>query len=423
MNRVRIVALAAVGLGVAVTVGTQFQQQATEPQRADAAAPVADSQIAQAEATQPSLAPQAAQLAGAASLPPVTAAAAPAVAQARVEVSVPAPGAVPGLPPEVAATLRAETARAQQTAQTAAPRAASLIPATAPERQPLASASIVPQTPLGLAPVVPQTPAQAEMLEPGLRAPLPDFPPAPEVQADAVTAAPLDDALRAEIDNCAVWVVVTPAPAAMLDMSLYAPCDRGADVAVTHAGLTFDTRVGADGQLMVMVPALAEDATVSVIFADGRQSSDRTFVPDLAAHSRVALQWQGPATLMLHAYEFGAQYGDAGHVHAGHPLAPGLADHGFVTVLGDPAIDGGRRAQVYSYPTSASQRRGAVSLEIEAPVTDASCGQAVDATAIELLSGSAVTQRAIHLDMPGCDGQGGYVVLPGVLPDLQIAMN
>jgi hypothetical protein len=209
----------------------------------------------------------------------------------------------------------------------------------------------------------------------------------------------------------------------MLDMSVYAPCDQGEEVTVTHAGLTFDARVGADGQLMGMVPALSEDATVSIAFADGRMQSDTTFVPDLAAHERVALQWQGPATLMLHAYEFGAHYGDPGHLHAGHPLAPGVTNHGFITVLGDPEIADGHRAQVYSYPTSASQRRGSVTLEIEAPVTDASCGQPLNAQAIELRDGATVDQRTIHVEMPSCDGQGGYVVLPGVLPDLQIAMN
>lgn len=127
--------------------------------------------------------------------------------------------------------------------------------------------------------------------------------------------------------------------------------------------------------------------------------------------------------MLLHAYEFGAEYGQSGHVHAGQPRAPGQDGRGFLSVLGDAAIADGRRAQVYSFPHGEAPRNGSVSLEIEAPVTDASCGKPLEANAIEMLGGVTGQTRRITLDMPSCDGQGGYVVLPGVLPDLRIAMN
>jgi len=387
MNRVRIVALAAVGLGVAVVAGTQFQQQREVEQMAAAQPATSVEQVALAAAPAPanhSLATPAPRAPAA----PVAAAGVAPVPAGEGSLSLaerPAPQGIAGMTAEVRA------------------------PAGLPP-QPL-NASIAPSLPASLASDAPVAMAD--------RAEAPDA----AATADATPAEPLDQELQAELDNCAVWVVVTPAPGAMLDMSAYAPCDRDAAVTVTHAGLTIDTRIGADGQMMMMVPALSEDATLTVDFADGRSQSDTTFVPDLAQHERVVLQWQGPATMVLNAYEFGALFGDAGHVHPGNAMAPGNGEHGFLTVLGDASITDGRRAQVYSYPRGHAPRTGSVALEIEAPVTDMSCGQVLDATAIEMHGLSGGQARVIQLDMPACDGAGGYVVLPGVLPDLQIAMN
>ncbi|MCC0076120.1 MAG: hypothetical protein H6898_05970 [Rhodobacter sp.] len=379
MNRVRIVALAAVGLGVAVVAGTKFQQQREVEQMAAAQPAPAVEQVALASAQAP--------VNHSLTAPAPRAPAAPALAGngGLSLTEPPTPRAVAGMTAEA--------------------------PAPAPLPAQSLNASIAPSLPASLASDAPVVLAdQSGTLD------------APAA-ADAAPAEPLDQELQAELDNCAVWVVVTPAPGAMLDMSAYAPCDRDAAVTVSHAGLTVDTRIGADGQMMLMVPALAEDATLTVSFADGRSQSDTTFVPDLAQHERVVLQWQGPATMVLNAYEFGAQFGDSGHVHPGNAMAPGNGEHGFLTVLGDASIADGHRAQVYSYPRGHAPRTGSVALEIEAPVTDASCGQVLDATAIEMHGLSGGQARVIQLDMPACDGAGGYVVLPGVLPDLQIAMN
>lgn len=263
--------------------------------------------------------------------------------------------------------------------------------------------------------------ALLEALSPA--APLPPFAPRPLSAEPQAPVQPLDSQLQAELDACAVWLVVTPAPGAMLDLSVYAPCDQGQAVEISHAGLFLDARTGADGQLVMQIPALATEAALTITFADGRTLSDTAIVPDLAQHERVVLQWAAPASLLLHAYEFGANYGDNGHIHAGHPLAPGIQGHGFLTVLGDATIPQARLAQVYSYPVETAGRGGQVTLEIEAPVTEASCGGPLIATAYEMLSGTAAQPRTIRLDMPDCDGTGGYLVLRNVLPDLVVAMN
>ena len=359
MNRVRIVALAAVALGGAVFAGTQFQkpaEPATVAAPAAAVAPVATSEAAGPVTPQP-------QLASAAPLP-----------------SLVQPEGQTGMPAAGEPTLLAQ---------------ASVLPAI--------------EVSSGPAPVEQGLPDETLRRLASLES-TPDTP-------------PLDPALQAELDSCAVWLVVTPAPGAMLETSVYAPCDGGAPVTLTHAGLSFDTFLGADGQLMAQVPALSVEGEVTIRFSDGREQGDMTEVTDLDSMTRVVLQWQAPALLVLHAYEFGATYGGAGHVYAGAPRAPGQSDRGFLTVLGDPAIAGAHLAQVYSYPRGEAPRSGGVALEIEVPVTDATCNRSLTAHSIELHGTAPGQVREIRLDMPECDGNGGFVVLPGVLPDLRIALN
>ena len=406
MNRVRVVAVTAVVLGVAVVAGTKFQESqeiaALGAQNA-AVAPAVQSLI-QSAALVPTEMPG--------EMPSEMSSEMPTEMSAVTSVVSP-----DGLP-EVEAVARIPVDRLER-----------LVP-DAPQVPTLSTASILPTVDLSAADGDGKPDelraSEAALIDNLLTDPTapvaPAFAPLRTADAeDALPVAPIDEEMSAELAACAVWLVVTPAPGALLDASVYAPCDRDARVQVSHAGLTFDTQIGADGQLMLMVPALVDDATLNVTFADGRVQSDTTFVPDLIDIERVALQWTGPATLLLHAYEFGAQYGENGHVHAGNPLAPGIEGQGFLTVLGDPVLDNAQMVQVYSFPIGQSSRTGSVTLEIEVPVTDASCGRPLIADSIEMRGNAAARRREIQLEMPACDGTGGFVVLPGVLPDLQIA--
>lgn len=243
-----------------------------------------------------------------------------------------------------------------------------------------------------------------------------------EAQAGLVTLATdpaLIEDLLAEVDACAVWLVVTPESNAMLDMSLYAPCDGGEKVEISHAGLRFDARIGSDGQLALILPALTPQAELTVSFDDGRTSSDTAEVADASLFDRVAIQWQGPAVLGLNAYEFGADFGSDNHIHPANLAAPGDAARGFMVALGAEAI----LAQVYSFPTGLSARTGQVALELEVAVTEESCGQPLRIDTLEMLAGDEALAREISLEMPECDGQGGFLVLKNLLPELTIALN
>ena len=377
MNRVRVVAVAAVALGVAVVVGTNLQAPGSfsELTQFGASPPARDQHILSAP-----------DLSLARGIVPSNTARPAATATADMTHSA---ASVPSAAPM-------EDERSVQVVSASILSAIDLVAANeeATEEAEVSAETLILRPDQSGEEAAETTPAPAEMLE------------EPEQTASAA---------------CAIWVVVIPAEAAMLDTSVYAPCDRGAEVQISHAGLSFDTLIGDDGQLLLAIPALVDDATITVTLDDGRSQSDTTYVSDLAEHARVALQWAGPAELALHAYEFGAEYGQDGHIWAENPKTPGGREHGFLTSLGHAAIDGGRLMQVYSYPSGPSSRSGEVALEIEVPITAASCGAPLEAVSVELNAAVAVQQQDIRIEMPGCDDTGGYLVLPGVLPALQIA--
>lgn len=238
------------------------------------------------------------------------------------------------------------------------------------------------------------------------------------VVASASNDPVLIDELLAEVDACAVWLVVTPENGAMLDMSLFAPCDGGALVQISHGAIGFDARIANDGQLALSVPALAVQAELTVNFEDGRSATDATEVADAVLYDRFAIQWHGPAVLGLNAYEFGAGYGAEGHVHPANPAAPGLEARGFLSQLGENA-----RAQVYSFPAGLPARAGQVELELEAAITSESCATRFSVDTVEALAGSEAIRRVLQLEMPECDGQGGFLVLKNLLPEMTIALN
>lgn len=362
MNRVRIISLIAATLGVAVGAGTLFQQETMRQESAPRAASVqADMSL---------------------------------VGLAATETVAPVPG------PVGATAARTVTRPLSEQVATA-----SVLPGMISTADPLgdharATEALVVDTRLARAATEAETASETGF-------------------ASLATDPALIEDLLAEVDACAVWLVVTAASHAMLDMSLFAPCDGGERVEISHAGLRFDARIGDDGQLALIVPALAVQAELAVTFDDGRTSHDAVEVADAGLYDRVAIQWQGPAVLGLNAYEFGADFGSDGHIHPANAAAPGDAAQGFLISLGDES----GHAQIYSFPTGLSARAGEVVLELEVAVTDASCGQPLHVNTHEVLAGIDVTPREIQLEMPECDGQGGFLVLKNLLPELTIALN
>ncbi|MGY6534838.1 MAG: hypothetical protein ACXIVG_05775 [Pararhodobacter sp.] len=232
---------------------------------------------------------------------------------------------------------------------------------------------------------------------------------------DTDTAVTADVPLLAEPDPCAVWLVVTPADAAMLDTSVYAPCHAGARADFDHAGLHFSVPVGDDGQIQLMIPALRVDARVTLTLPDGSTAEDAVAVPDMADHDRLVLGWTGDAILSLHAHADGAPFGTEGHIHAGFTGAPGQAPYGFLKILGDAGMENPAQAQVYTFPSGMRAGSGRVEIGAEAVVNAQSCGTEISAQTLLSHGGEAGAGRRVTFALPTCDGIDGFLSIDGLI--------
>jgi hypothetical protein len=224
--------------------------------------------------------------------------------------------------------------------------------------------------------------------------------------------------------QCDVTMTGTQEPAALVDLALDAPCLPNERVTIHHNGMMFTDTTDADGKLEVTVPALSETAVFIASFSNTDGAVTSVHVDGMNEFSRAVVQSEIGSGVELHALEFGADYPDAGHVWSD---APGTADAaiagtgGFITVLGDPELQKGRMAQVYSYPTGLSTAAGDIDLSVEIAVTAANCGQQIEAETLQDKGAGGVKTQSLNLTMPDCDAVGDYLVLKNMLDDLKVA--
>ena len=238
--------------------------------------------------------------------------------------------------------------------------------------------------------------------------------------------APSQTAAAPAQPDCTAGLSLAPAPAAMVELSLKAPCHANSRVVIRHSGLAVTALIAADGTLTTTIPALSQPAHIVVALADGTTAEGDISIPSLVDYDRVAVQWQGNDAFELHAFEFGADYADAGHVSAAHPRTPTAAlqaTGGFLTALGDGTVPLPMLAQVYTFPSSRSVTPGMVRLTIEAAVAPATCGRDMLGETLQAHAGQPVKVVDLTLAMPGCDASGDYVVLKNLLPDVMVAGN
>ena len=225
---------------------------------------------------------------------------------------------------------------------------------------------------------------------------------------------------------CDRTLELSAAPHGSLAVNFIAGCNTSERVTVSHAGIVFAVQSSVLGVVALEIPALTRQAMVEVTLEDGTTLTDSVLVPDADSFDRVALQIEGEAAMALHAFEFGASYGDPGHVTFARPtpvqaLTPG--PKGEVILLGDPEVEQPVSTEIYSFPRGQATRGGAVRLHIEAEVTPFSCGRVLDANVVQTEPGDNVRTVAFALEMPGCDAVGDILVLKNVLRDLKIALN
>jgi hypothetical protein len=226
--------------------------------------------------------------------------------------------------------------------------------------------------------------------------------------------------------ECVATLAARPMAAAMVDLSLSAPCKAGERVTLHHNGMMITERMDDAGRLVLQLPALSTTAVYMAAFDSGLTAMATAQITTLDIYDRVVVQWQGPGEMQIHALEFGAAYGDDGHVwsQAPHTIErAALGKGGFMTQHGRALPDQDLRAQVYTFPSGTSAQSGDIVLSVETEVTDQSCGRRMEGQALQINGGGALSVKDLTIDIPGCDATGGFLVLKNLLQDLNIARN
>ena len=216
--------------------------------------------------------------------------------------------------------------------------------------------------------------------------------------------------------NCDMSARAMAVPGANVRLRVKAPCHANETIEVHHNGLVFSTETDALGGLNLTIPALSEYAIFLISLPDEKGTVATTHVPEINSFNRVALQWQGETDLQLHALEFGAGYGEEGHVWSGSQTGGA----GSVIHLGQGGSDVARNIEVYSYPIETATEAGSITLSVETEVTEANCGKPLSVQSLEWRA-ERLRSHDLSLDMPGCEAAGDFLVLNNLFSDLTIA--
>lgn len=225
--------------------------------------------------------------------------------------------------------------------------------------------------------------------------------------------------------GCDIAIDAKAGPLASVKLSVSAPCSRNERLTVHHNGMMFTETTDDAGKLGITIPALAKHAVFIVEFSNGEGAVAVADVPQLDEFDRIALQWAGNGGFQVHAREFGAAYGEKGHVWSGSAHLEGaetdLTTGGYVMRLGDAATLAPKLAEVYTFPSRRALKSGSVVLSVETEVTQANCGRDISAQTLELRGAESLHTRDLVLAMPDCSQIGDFLVLNNLVADLMIA--
>jgi len=317
-------------------------------------------------------------------------------------------------------------------AATATPAAAVAVPvpdfarAAAPQAT---SGAVTPVARQGqILPAEPDIGITLALAAPAARSPAPDTggPAALMLAAQAAPApTPMPEAQPEPTaqNDCAPVTSATSVPGGMAYVVLNLPCAEPGPLRVSHGAMVFDDWLGAGGRYARTVPVL-DLAEPYLLEHDGRVYRADLGPASAAGYDHVVLQWSGDLGFQIHALEFGAGYGDPGHVwdQAPKDIMRGVrADGGFLTRLGGD--QGGQVAEVYSLPTGQIDHDGTVRLTVEVEVSARNCMKDIAGQALQVGQDGRFETVTITFAMPDCDAIGDILVLKNLLEDLTIAGN
>ncbi len=226
--------------------------------------------------------------------------------------------------------------------------------------------------------------------------------------------------------SCFPSASASPDAAAMVTLTVAAPCMINERFTIHHNGMMFTEVTDAEGKAVLSVPALSQQAVFIVSFANGDGAVASAEVTSLEYYDRAVVQWSGQSGLQIHAFEYGSDYDEQGHVWAddtGSAATAVRGEGGFLTRHGASDLEDALLAEVYTFPTGSAARNGDVRLSVEAEVTPANCGRDIEAQSIQITKDRGLKVQDVVLAIPDCNAVGDFLVLTSLLNDLKIARN
>ncbi|WP_439110946.1 hypothetical protein [Lentibacter sp.] len=227
-------------------------------------------------------------------------------------------------------------------------------------------------------------------------------------------------------DACKITMSAKPIAAALVDLEMSAPCAPNERVVIHHNGMMFAELTDSAGKFRTTVPALSETAVFIASFAGGEGAVANATVEELSSYDRAVVQMQGNSGIGLHAREFGADYGERGHVWRESPgqVADGVTGYGgFMIQLGNTSLETPLLAEVYSFPTGMAKEIGSVALSVDIEITNANCDQDIEAQTLQTSRGAQITVQTLDMSIPACDAIGDFLMLKNMVNDMKVAFN
>jgi len=208
-------------------------------------------------------------------------------------------------------------------------------------------------------PMDPDQPATAE---------IPMDPDQPATQQVPITP-DIVAALPEASDACAAppGITLDTQPAGRTVITIDSPCHAGRAVELRYSGMALGIPIGPNGEGEVIVPGFEPSSGALLIFPDGAEIPFDLPFEGLERVHRVALIWDLPVNLELHAQEFGAQIGSNGHVRPDNPRS-----YDVVRSTGGGYLDRfrpvgrvGQNVRVYSFLNRPGGGTGVVTLAVD----------------------------------------------------------
>lgn len=162
-------------------------------------------------------------------------------------------------------------------------------------------------------------------------------------------------------------------PAGRIELSVQSTCLAGQTITLTYGAHMFARTLDANGQLKLPFDLFEGQQSLTLSQPDGTRTQIPVPKVDFSGISKVAVLWSLPVNLDLHAFEYLAPRGGAGHVWAEAPASldaalaaarQGDRGRGFLSTV-DKGSGTGTHAEIYTFVHNGSQRSGAVTLIID----------------------------------------------------------